>query len=182
MKPPVTYAEWMACLDSIRSDGPEIETLEAMSQGTISWTTGIAEGITSELTSVIEFRLKRCTELLQRDIGVRALDSSHTTRCLLDARRRIDTARRIASLRPLPDYVRTSLEQSVSTWADRCQASLEDSARNDRTGNLLVSIRRTPLNRLPSDLSLSLRHSEPISKDLSGVESPCRPGRRIILK
>ncbi len=180
MKSPVTYAEWMSCLDSLRSDSPENELLDAMSQGSIAWTSAVAEGIAAEIASVLEFRLKRCTVLLQRDIGVRVSDSGHVSRCLLDARRRIDTARRIASLRPLPEYVRSGLEQSVTTWADRCQSSLEESARHDRTGTLLDHIRRTPLNRTPAPEPPRPR-LETCQSVPSGGAAASRPVRRIIL-
>jgi hypothetical protein len=146
MKPPTAYSEWVACLDVLASESQDDEVLYAMENGTLEWTSGVAERLTTRLYETADRRLTRAADLLQRDLNRAGGVSADIVRAILGGRRRIALVMRIASLPALPDYAREHLTAVVGGYAEKAQQSMEATARQDRSGKALSLLRSNSIS------------------------------------
>lgn len=183
-QPPTTYHQWVECLDQLEAGANEEPLLAAMEAGALEWTSGVTERFVERLSRCINTRLRSSAASLQRDLTAGQGTEGAVVSALLDARRRIHRAHRLARLPVLPAYVQEELCHAVQSYADRAQESLERSARTDRTGRLAGLIRGNPLNRLP--VSASSAPTEPATSSTPSLPPGPSPvagglGRRRIL-
>lgn len=174
----MTYAEWAACCDRLLKGDCDDETLTGMATGGIEWTSGVAERITKRIYEVFDRRLKLLAEQFQRDLDRARGHETLLTNALIGIRKNLVPLVRLSSLPAFPEMVSQSLKQSLQQYAERTQASLEDSGRSDRTGRLLNIIKRTPV-------CVPLVETPPAGR--STQQTQCQPGvegnsrlRRII--
>ncbi len=150
MKPPTTYAEWMQCLDVLHDDTSDSheDVVQAMEQGEITLTGGVAERFVLRLLETLDHRLKRTANLLQRDLDRSNGRSAEIVHAILAGRRRLAQARRLTALSALPVEVQQKLASLVSEVAETAQSAMEASARQDRTGRALSILRNNAISNL----------------------------------
>jgi hypothetical protein len=171
-KPPRTYAEWLPLLDRFR-EGDD-SALDAIRQGSIEWTSVVAERWTSQIAATLTTRLQAVSRQLQLGLN-RARDPFSVSRAMIDARRSLLPLRALATLPCAPEDVRQHLNAEVERFIRQTQETLEQSARQSRVDNGLVlkTIRDNPLTAsVEADLSRIGSAPQP---------SPVSRGRRVII-
>jgi hypothetical protein len=170
--PPRIYADWLPLLDRFREGDDSV--LEALSGGSIDWTSGVAERWTAQISSALTSRLQALSHRLQRGLD-RSRDMFSVSRSLIDARRALAPLRTLASLPCAPEEVRKHLNSELDRFIRQTQESLETSAsalRNDH-GQLLKAIRDNPL-------TAAIDGGAPAAESKTEESAPGR-GRRVIL-
>lgn len=142
--PPRTYSEWSACLDSLEAGLNDHATLEAMKQGTLEWTSGVAEMFSERISKTLSIRLQRCADQLSRQLSSGA-DEVTLVRALTNTRSTLGNLCILTTLPAFPEILTTHLSKELHLYAERAQMSLEDSARSDRTGRVASLIRNNSL-------------------------------------
>lgn len=146
MTGPTTYAEWSDCIDAFETGTQDDEVLTAMSQGTLSWTSGVANLFSERIGSAFSIRLGRCADRMERDFKSGS-DETTVVRAMLDTRRTLTLLYRVATVPAFPEILREHLTSEIRNYADRAQQSLEDSAKHDRSGRLGSQLRNNSLLR-----------------------------------
>ncbi|WP_109479684.1 hypothetical protein [Paraburkholderia sp. C35] len=144
MKIPTTYAEWSVCLDLFESGGSDDEAIEAMQTGSLSWTGGVAPLFARRTSETVDVRLKRIAEGMSRALHLGG-DATTLARAMLDARQKLVSVYRFATLPVFADELRESLQKQVAQYAETAQKALEDSAKHDRSGQLASAVRNSSL-------------------------------------
>ncbi len=144
MKTPVTYADWSICLDSFEAGTNDDEAIDAMSDGSLSWTGGVAPLFARRISETVDSRLKRIADGMSRALRLGG-DTTTLARAMLDARQKLATVYRLAALPVFADELRESLQKQVGQYAQTAQQALEDSAKHDRSGRLASIIRNNSL-------------------------------------
>ncbi|HKG13375.1 MAG TPA: hypothetical protein VKB12_08545 [Pyrinomonadaceae bacterium] len=169
---PRGYASWLPLLDGFR-DGDD-SALELMRQGSLEWTSVVAERWTAQVTSAVEARLQSVSKRLQLGLNRSGGDAHAVARTLLDARRALQPLREFASIPCMPEGVGEHLRRELERWARQTQETLEKGAKEIRfdNGRLLKVIRDNPLTAAAAPA--------PPSHEEGACEAARRP-RRVIL-
>jgi hypothetical protein len=179
--PPRTYAEWSAALDALeRGDDLEAVIL-AIEQGEVAWVRGVAEPLSRRFDAVLTAHLSRLSDRLRAELG-RALDPIAVGRALLSTRSSLSLWHRIALAPPLPLTLRDHLLTMLDDYASRAQDSLEQSAREDRSGQLAGVVRAHDLRRFresATGLSQALNLLPGGSATALGKPSPSNSKRAV---
>ncbi|MCS7459626.1 hypothetical protein N0M98_05680 [Paenibacillus doosanensis] len=177
---PATYADWVRCFDALQEGGQDDEVLLSMERGAIEWTGGVADKITRRMYEVLELRLQQVSRQMTAELSrARAADTDVVT-ALLNARRRFAVVKRFASIAAFPEPVRKTMTDIVAAYVRDTQSSLEDSAKNDRTGQLRMVIKNNSLLRYEE---LQVKHDGvlPSSPAAQPAAGPNSRKRRVIL-
>jgi hypothetical protein len=174
---PDSYAQWSECLDRLSSGLEDESCLRCMAAGRLSWTGGVATLFADRLGQEVNARLRRCSEGLTRDLKSNGGESS-VIRAILNARQALFFLDRLVNTPAFPEVIRTHWTDEVKKFAQRAQKNLEDSARSDRTGRLVVLLRNNNLERyrdiqmqptLAPELALAEVGSSSTSNTVTGV-------------
>lgn len=170
---PHSYAGWLPLLDRFR-DGDD-STLEVMRQGSIEWSSIVAERWTVHVTTALDGRLTMLASQLQLWLDRSRGESFAVAGALLNARRALDRLREFASLSCFPDGVQHHLRSEIDRWASEAQKVLEETAAKIRTdnGRMLKTLRD---NRLTVSLPVNETKERPSPETQS-----LQRGRRVIL-
>jgi hypothetical protein len=175
MNGPHTYAEWLPLLDKFRA-GEDL-VIDSLREGTIEWTSVVAERWTRQVADSLTIRLRVLSKQLQTSLDRARGDYFAISTALLLARRGLTPLRAFVSLQALPPDVKDHLASELDRWATETQKSLErhaEGVRHDQ-GRLLKTIRDHPLNT-PVDVP-----PNPPVVQSSESGSPAVRGRRVIL-
>ncbi|HET7433493.1 MAG TPA: hypothetical protein VFN10_02135 [Thermoanaerobaculia bacterium] len=170
---PATYAEWLPLLERFR-DGDDT-VLELLLNGTIEWTSVVAERWTAQIAEAFDVRLKNVTWRLQLALDRSRGDVFSVSQALLAARRALAPLHAAAALPCAPQNVRDHFAGEVTRFAARTQESLEASAKRNRADVLLKALRDNPLTVVVP----SVAASEPDSAS-AAMPNGTR-GRRILI-
>jgi hypothetical protein len=170
---PHSYAGWLPLLDRFR-EGDD-SALELMRDGSIDWSSIVAERWTSQVSSALERRLTMLSKQLQLWLDRSRGESFAVAGALLNARRSLDRLREFVAIPCVPDNVKNHLRTEIDRWAVETQKVLEENAAKIRTdnGRLLKTLRDNPL----TVVTAVAEKKATISADAG---PPVR-GRRVIL-
>lgn len=143
---PRTYAQWVDILELLQDKTDDAAVLEAMQQGTIEWQSGVAERFTSKLVDVINKRMNAASDKFQREISRARGQEREIVGALLALRKEMKFLSQAINLPAIPEKDRHQYRNLVLEQADNMQRSLEDSAKNDRTGKLASIIKNNRVN------------------------------------
>ena len=146
MMPPRSYAEWTQCFDELKRGLNDEDILAFMEKGSLSWSSGVAERFSMQLFEVINFRLDNAAKSFSRKLETSRGDEAPIINALLGLRRELIFLRRLSSLPAIPEDKRTYFSDQIAQYANNTQKSLEDSAKNDRSGRLSSIIRNNRLD------------------------------------
>lgn len=148
---PHTYAEWVNLFDILKQKTDDEDVLAAMLQGTIVWQAGVAERFSKKLIDTVNGRMNDVLDKFQKDLGRANGQERVIIQALLSLRKEMKFLLRVVDLPALPERERSHYKKLVSQQADKMQSSLEDSARNDRSGKLLSLVRNHKVNSFQED-------------------------------
>ena len=151
MKIPVTYAEWCTLMDEVGGNPRDEEYLDVIANGTISWTSGVAERFVKLVTDMIRKRINAAQDAFQRQMKNSRGNGSIIQSALGTLGKEYAYAYRITKALPIPGEHRDKLSAIVQEQADQTQLSLEQSAKSDRTGHLTMLVKNARVNRMPED-------------------------------
>lgn len=146
MLAPHTYAEWINVLEIVRNKTDDVAALDAMKQGTIEWQSGVAERFSRKLIGVINDRMDAASDKFQREIGRANGEERLIIQTLLSLRKEMKFLADMIDLPALPERERLEYKRLVLEQADKMQKSLEDTAKNDRSGRLSSIVRNHKIN------------------------------------
>jgi hypothetical protein len=132
---PHSYNQWSDCLDCLEKGLDDAATLAVMEQGTLEWTSGVAELFSGRISATLSVRLQRSADQLSRQLNSGA-DEVTLVRALLNSRRTLIGLKKLGTLTAFPALLQAHLLNELKTYAERTQNSLEDNAKSDRTGRL----------------------------------------------
>ena len=161
MKNPSNYAEWSICLERLLDGNDDELVLSCLQGGTIEWGAGVAELLVKRIGEVLEKRVGVIQEKLNRDFGASQGDEGNILRATLTARRQLAFLIKVASCSAFPQNIQDSFISIITDSAKNMQCSLENSAKNDRTGKLASLFRNNSL----SNLSYLLTQAEQYSSE-----------------
>jgi hypothetical protein len=181
MKTPTSYSDWSVCIDALEAGLNDELVIQAMSQGSLSWTSGVANLFSERICGAFNIRLQRCADRMTRDLKLGA-DEPTLVRALLDSRRSLSFLHRVGTIPIFPQMLRDHLCTEVKRYAEKTQRSLEDSAKHDRSGRLASLIRHNNLLTYESPTNVAVPISNTLqSLTTSGNDTPLTPRRRMIL-
>ena len=146
IKPPVTYSQWVELLDMLKEKTNDDAVLRAICQGTIEWQSGVAERFATKLTTVINARMNAATDKFQRDLNNARDNEGAIVQALLSLRKEMKFLAQAINLPAIPEKDRMQYHQLVVNQANSMQASLEESAKKDRTGKMSSIVRNHKVN------------------------------------
>ncbi len=181
VNPPTTYAEWSACLECFDQGRDDADILRLMKQGSLSWTSGVANMFSERISTTFNARLQRCADQLTRDLRT-GTDELTLVRAMLGARRMLATLYQLAVVPSFPPLLRDHLLSELKAYATRSQQSLEDSAKHDRSGRLASIIRNNSLLRYDEAAAMETGGAQPAACNASSMPmSQSGPRKRNIL-
>lgn len=145
---PHTYSEWVAVLDMLKAKTDDEAVLQAMNNGTIEWQTGVAERFTKKLVEVVNFRINSASDKFQKEMGRSYGQERAIVQALIALRKEMSFLTKTVNISAIPEKDRHNYHKLVVEQADKMQKSLEDSAKNDRTGKLLSLVRNNRVNAI----------------------------------
>jgi hypothetical protein len=146
MSPPSTYAQWSAYLDRLKVEGEDdMNLLCAMDEGTISWSSGVAENMARRFSEVFHGRLKAMNDKFQLDLNRANGHETNIARSIIVLRKRLVFLRQFVNLKPFHAEIGKSFNEALDKFCNSCQKALEDSAKSDRTGKLAYIIRNNQI-------------------------------------
>ena len=149
MKVPSTYSEWLKCFDTVRDGTNDAEALDCMKRGNLALSAGVAGRFASQLSSLLQFRIKRASDKFSRSMQSTRGDLNHLTNALISVRKELKYLMEIAKLPVLPHADSQMIVSAIKQQADSMQESLEStSGKNDRSGVLTSIIRNNRINDL----------------------------------
>ncbi|MEI7024742.1 hypothetical protein [Paenibacillus sp. y28] len=176
MRIPTTYADWVDCFERFVEGQDDEEMLYLMEQGTLEWKPVVAEKLTQRVYAVIEFRLKQASEQLNLGLSRAGNHETEIVSVLVNARKRFAKIKRVASLQAFPANVQHTMNDVLSRYVQDTQASLEESARSDRSGQLRMTLKNNSLVRYDELKAETGLYTQPSQKGMA--QNPKK--RRVI--
>ncbi len=143
---PHTYSEWANVLDMLKSKADDTEVLAAMKKGTLEWQSGVAERFSKRLIDSVNSRLNAASDKFQKDMSRCGGSEGAIVQALLTLRKELSFLAQAIDLPVLPEKERRHYIELVIDQANRMQKSLEDSAKNDRSGKMASIVRNHKIN------------------------------------
>lgn len=145
---PHTYYEWVNVLDIFKSKTNDSEVLVAMQKGTIEWQSGVAERFSKRLIDSVNFRMNEASDKFQREMNKGCGSEREIIQSLLSLKKEMAFLAKAINLPSLPERERQHYLQLVIEQANSMQKSLEDSAKEDRSGKLASIVRNNKVNSI----------------------------------
>ena len=143
---PHTYSDWINVLANLKSKTDDAEVLCAMKAGTIEWQSGVAERFAQKLVDTVNVRMNMASDKFQIDLSRARGQEGAVVRAILALRKEMVFLAQAINLPAIPEDERQCYVSLVMEQADAMQKSLEDSAKNDRSGKLLSIVRNHKVN------------------------------------
>lgn len=143
---PHTYSEWVSVLTIFKNKSNDVDVLAAMQAGTIEWQSGVAERFSLKLTDAVNARMNVASDKFQLALSRARGEESVIVQAILGLRKEMAFLVQAINLSAIPEKERKYYMNLVIEQADMMQKSLEDSAKNDRTGKLSSIIRNHKIN------------------------------------
>ena len=143
---PKIYIEWVNILNLLKERKNNEEILEKMENGKLEWQDGVAQRFVDKLTQVINYRIKIATDKFSQDLSRGTRNERVTVQSLIALKKEFLFCSRICKIRILTDEIQKKLYELIADQAKNIQTSLENSAKNDRTGKLLSIVRNNKIS------------------------------------
>ena len=143
---PNTYSEWVTVLTDFKNKKNDEDVLRAMKAGSIQWQSGVAERFSRKLIEAVNFRMNAASDKFQKDLARSHGQEGAIVQAILSLRKEMAFLANAIDLPALPDDERKHYLALVIEQADNMQKSLEDSAKNDRSGRMSSIVRNHRVN------------------------------------
>ena len=144
--PPATYSEWSVILGRLKEQVDDAAVLDAMQQGKIEWQTGVAERFTRKLVDVINFRMNMAIDKFQLEMKRSSGQERLIIQALIALRKELFFLSKAVCIPAIPEKNRIQYQQLIISQANSIQSSLEESAKQDRSGKLACIVKNTKVN------------------------------------
>lgn len=144
--PPATYSEWSVILGKLKEQVDDAAVLDAMQQGKIEWQTGVAERFTRKLVDVINFRMNMAIDKFQLEMKRSSGQERLIVQALIALRKELLFLSKAVCIPAIPEKNRIQYQQLIISQANSIQSSLEESAKQDRSGKLTCIVKNTKVN------------------------------------
>lgn len=176
MKPLTTYAQWCECLKALETcPRDDLDLLEKMKAGSISWTSGVAECFGKRVYQTLNARLQKAQGEFNRKENGMVLGSAAHVAHLLTLRKEFDFLFEVIQSLPIPQAERHQLEKDMTEHANQTQSNLEASAKRDRTGYSLSVVKNHAVNLRTTRTDTDARE-EPLENRNSRLRAVRRNG------
>lgn len=145
--PPKTYSEWAVVLDRLKAKSDDEAVLAAMQKGSIEWQSGVAERFAKKLIDAVNYRMNAASDKFQKEMIRSNGQERAIVQALLALRKEMRFLAEAINLPAIPETERQYYHQLVISQVNSMQASLEDSARKDRSGKLASIVRNNKVNK-----------------------------------
>ena len=122
------------------------DVLRAMKAGTIEWQSGVAERFSQKLIDSVNARMNAASDKFQLELSRAYGSEGAIVQAILALRKEMAFLSKAIDLAVLPEKDRQYYVNLVFEQANSMQKSLEDSAKNDRSGKLSSIIRNHKVN------------------------------------
>lgn len=143
---PHTYSEWVKVISILKDKSNDTDVLPAMKAGTIEWQSGVAERFSQKLIEAINSRMNLASDKFQLSLSRARGQEGAIIQAILALRKEMAFLARAIDLPALPDKDRQHYFNLVIEQANKMQSSLEDSAKNDRSGKMSSIVRNHKVN------------------------------------
>lgn len=144
--PPATYSEWSVILGRLKEQVDDAAVLDAMQQGKIEWQAGVAERFTRKLVYVINFRMNMAIDKFQLEMKRSSGQERLIVQALIALRKELLFLSKAVCIPAIPEKNRIQYQQLIISQANSIQSSLEESAKQDRSGKLACIVKNTKVN------------------------------------
>lgn len=144
--PPATYSEWSVILGRLKEQVDDAAVLDAMQQGKIEWQAGVAERFTRKLVDVINFRMNMAIDKFQLEMKRSSGQERLIVQALIALRKELLFLSKAVCIPAIPEKNRIQYQQLIISQANSIQSSLEESAKQDRSGKLACIVKNTKVN------------------------------------
>lgn len=146
ISPPRIYADWVKMLDMLQAREDDFGVLSAIQQGSLEWQSGVAERFSKRMVEVVNARMNGASDRFQRELSRCQGMESAIVQALLNLRREMSFLTQVVNIPAFPETYRQQYAQLIRNQADKMQSSLEDSARQDRSGKMSSIVRNHKVN------------------------------------
>lgn len=145
---PHTYSEWVAVLTTFKNKTNDDAVISAMKSGTVEWQSGVAERFSKKLIDAVNFRMNTASDKFQKEMSRARGQEGAIVQAIIALRKEMSFLAQAIDLPALPERERQHYVNLVIEQANNMQKSLEDSAKNDRSGKLSSIIRNHRVNAI----------------------------------
>lgn len=146
--PPTTYAEWCNLFDEMANAPRNDIYVSLIRMGSLPWIDGVAQRFVSSLTEMMKQRSKKAQDTFASQIRNAKGNAVNVSAALGVLKKELQFLHAIAKSLPIPSEYVLQVMDMVREQAEATQSTLENSAKADRTGNLLRLIRNTNITKL----------------------------------
>lgn len=143
---PYTYSEWSNVLAAFKEKTNDTDILLAMQAGTVEWQSGVAERFSKKLIDAVNVRIDMAFDKFQKEILRNDGSEGEIIQAIFALRKEMKFLAQAVNLPALPEKERQHYLNLVLEQANIMQESLEEFAKNDRTGKLSSIIRNHKIN------------------------------------
>lgn len=144
--PPRIYGDWVEIMDIIKSKINDADALKAMQAGKLEWQLGVSERFTKNFSEMLNYRMNKAITAFEKESSLLRGQESGLVRVLLALRKEFSYLVKLTDITAIPQEYRLQFTAIVVNQADKVQASLEASAKNDRSGKLANIIKNNKVN------------------------------------
>lgn len=145
---PTSYSEWCSLMDEISTSPRNDDYIQLIRQGSISWTSGVAERFIQCVANTLKKRINAAQDVYQRQMHHSMGTDIGISRALSVLTKEYRYLHQIASALPIPAEHMQQMMKLIQDQADQTHQNLMDSARADRTGKLAAIVRSAGVNKL----------------------------------
>ena len=145
-KIPHTYAEWISILDELKTKTNDSEVLVCMKNGTLEWQVHVADRFIKKLIDVVKFRIDRAIDKFAKEQRASNGNESQIIQSLLSLRKELIFLLQVVDINAIPNEDRKKLKEIIVENANSIQKSLEDSAKDDRSGKMSSIVKNNRVN------------------------------------
>ena len=146
MNKPQAYAEWVNVLTVFKNKDDDETVLKMMKSGTIEWQYGVAERFSTKLIDAVNYRMNVASDKFQNDLLKSQGYEGAIIQAILSLRKEMTFLAEAINLPVIPDKERQHYLNLVIEQANSMQKSLEESAKQDRSGKMSSIIRNHKIN------------------------------------
>lgn len=145
---PNSYSEWCMLMDEIGSSPRNDDYIQMVRQGTVSWTSGVAERFVQCVSNTMRKRINAAQDVYQKQMrGSMGADVA-VARALSVLTKEYRYLYQLSLALPIPTEYVQQIAKMIQDQADLTHKNLMDSAKADRTGKLAFIVKSAGVNKL----------------------------------
>jgi len=145
---PNSYSEWCTLMDEIGSSPRNDDYIQMVRQGTVSWTSGVAERFVQCVSNTMRKRINAAQDVYQKQMrGSMGADVA-VARALSVLTKEYRYLYQLSLALPIPTEYVHQMTKMIQDQADLTHKNLMDSAKADRTGKLASIVKSAGVNKL----------------------------------